>query len=189
MEGVRFLNLEYLFLIIYEWLKDPAVPEGDIRLFLETVSPYATALVLLFAVGTVYSMIRLRQIRGEEKDYYDSHAEGASTTSGVALRNEKWERVERHMKSTNPNDWRLAILEADIMLDEMLSVLQYSGETMADKLKSVERSDFLTIDKAWEAHKVRNVIAHEGADFLLSDREAKRVIDLYREVFEEFHFV
>jgi hypothetical protein len=46
-----------------------------------------------------------------------------------------------------------------------------------------------TLNQAWEAHKIRNAIAHQGADFLLSEREAKRVVSLYREVFQEFDYI
>jgi hypothetical protein len=103
--------------------------------------------------------------------------------------NKKWRRVQEHLESTSQSDWKLAILEADIMLDEMLEVMGYRGETMSDKLKSVEPSDFLTLNLAWEAHKIRNSIAHEGADFMIDHREAKRVIALYEQVFQEFEFI
>ena len=95
-----------------------------------------------------------------------------------------------HLESTNPSDWRLAILEADIMLEEMVSAMpNLHGENLGERLRAVEASDFTTIDKAWEAHKVRNQIAHQGADFLLSEREARRVLMLYRDVFNEFRFI
>ena len=103
--------------------------------------------------------------------------------------NKKWQRVQEHMESPSQSDWKLAILEADIMLDEMLDSVGYRGETMGDKLKSVEKSDFLTLDLAWEAHKIRNAIAHEGAEFTIDQREARRVISLYERVFQEFEFI
>ena len=81
------------------------------------------------------------------------------------------------------------ILEADVMLDEVMEGQGYHGATLADKLKLVEPSDFLTIESAWEAHRVRNEIAHAGGDFLLSEREAKRVVELYRQVFDEFRYI
>ncbi len=108
--------------------------------------------------------------------------------SNLSLRNERWERISGHIASDHPNDWRIAILEADVILDEILSKAGYTGDTVADKLKQVEKSDFLTIENAWEAHKVRNKIVHD-AEFVLSRREADRVLDLYRSVFEEFHFI
>jgi hypothetical protein len=103
--------------------------------------------------------------------------------------NPRWQSIETHIESQNENDWRLAIIDADIMLDELLDNLSVTGETIGDKLKRVEKSDFNTIDNAWEAHKVRNQIAHEGQNFLLTAREARRIIELYRSVFEEFKII
>jgi hypothetical protein len=103
--------------------------------------------------------------------------------------NTRWLRVSAHADSENQSDWRLAILEADIILGDMLDKMGYKGETIGDKLKSIEKSDFLSLDDAWAAHRVRNVIAHEGAEFVLTQREARRVIDLYKKVFEEFKFI
>jgi hypothetical protein len=42
------------------------------------------------------------------------------------------------------------------------------------------------LDEAWEAHRVRNQVAHEGSDFILSQREARRAVELYRKVFEAY---
>lgn len=103
--------------------------------------------------------------------------------------NPKWHKVQVHINSKNPGDWRLAILEADIILDEMLDKMGYHGATIGEKLKMVEPSDFNTINNAWEAHKIRNSIAHEGSDFLISEREANRVIALFKTVFEEFKYI
>ena len=103
--------------------------------------------------------------------------------------NPKWARVLNHLESQNEGEWRLSIIEADIMLDELLSVMGLQGETIGDKLKSVEKSDFNTLDLAWEAHKIRNKIAHDGADFGLTQREARRVVSLYEAVFKEFSFI
>lgn len=102
---------------------------------------------------------------------------------------DRWNNVIAHIESEHPSDWRLAIIEADVMLAELLDKLNLNGDTMGDKLKSVERSDFITLDDAWEAHKIRNQIAHEGSEFLFNQREARRVIDLYRKVFEEFFMI
>ena len=80
-------------------------------------------------------------------------------------------------------------MEADILLDELLDAMKYRGESIGEKLKKIELSDFTTLDLAWEAHRIRNQVAHEGSEFLLSDREARRVIKLYEEVFKEFQYI
>jgi len=82
------------------------------------------------------------------------------------------------------------VLEADIILGEMLEKMGYiKGETIGDKLKTIEQSDFNSLDQAWEAHRIRNMIAHGGSDYILTEREAKRVIGLYEQVFKEFRYV
>jgi hypothetical protein len=93
------------------------------------------------------------------------------------------------LNSENESDWRLAVLEADLILEDMLEKIGYPGATIGDKLKGIERSDFNTIDQAWEAHRTRNLIAHEGGDFRITNREARRVVGLYEQVFKEFHFI
>lgn len=107
----------------------------------------------------------------------------------VVVENPKWKLVEEHINSTDASKWRIAILEADIILSDLLESLQLHGESIGDKLKTVEPSDFVHLDQAWEAHKIRNAIAHQGADFLLTQREAKRVVKLYESVFEEFKII
>ena len=103
-------------------------------------------------------------------------------------KNERWVRVLEGLDSFNESDWRRAILEADTILDEMTEKMQYPGETLGERLKAVDPANWKTLPQAWEAHKVRNKIAHEG-DFVLTKREARRVIDLFREVFEEFEYI
>ncbi len=150
----------------------------------------STVLVLFFATGIVYATIRLTQLRTDEKKKMkEAEAAASPVTEKGEPRNIKWERVAKHINSDNPNDWRLAILEADIILGELLDIMGYHGDTLGDQLKSVERSDFTTIDNAWEAHKTRNQIAHEGSDFLITQREAKRIVSLYKTVFEEFRYI
>jgi len=153
----------------------------------------ATLICVLLATGIAYCTVRLNQIRAEEAKIYEAGPDDgpAGTPEGAMKkhRNDKWQRVEQLVGSENPSDWRLAIIEADILLDEMLSRMPYPGETISDKLKGIEKSDFTTIESAWEAHKARNQIVHAGSDFVLTEREARRIVNLYREVFEEFYFI
>lgn len=135
--------------------------------------------------GLWHATSRTRKLR---KGLLDSMAlfEKKMTDEALSDKNSRWEHVLTLASSDSPGDWRTAIIEADIMLDEFLTSMGHHGDTLGDKLKGVEASDFRTIDLAWEGHKIRNRIAHHGSDFILTERETKRVIDLYRQVFEEF---
>jgi hypothetical protein len=163
-------------------------PLGDLPGIWGDVTPYLIFISLVLLTGIIYSTIRLWQIRRHETAVLRAieHPIAAGSSTGAHLR---WSSIVEQASSDNPADWRLAILEADIMLDELLDVQGYHGDTTGEKMKQVERSDFNTIDAAWEAHKLRNEIAHQGSARNLNQREVRRAIDLYEKVFREFSFI
>lgn len=143
---------------------------------------------LIFAIGAIYSFLQFKKIREGEREAI-AMLEAKLIEDETGGKNERWERILSLVSSENPGDWRAAIIDADVMLDELMRGMSYHGDSLGDMLKSVEKSDFQTLDLAWEAHKVRNRIAHHGSDFILTHREAKRIIDLYRQVFQEFDLI
>jgi len=188
MNTINFLNLEHLFLLVYQLFTrqyESGLPEKLVA-WAHTVQILSTVFSLLLMLGIAYAAIRTHQIWREYEE--EKHREERAFDAKAAG-NPRWEKIMEHAASGNPNDWRQAILGADVMLNDLLDSLGYVGEGIGEKLKTVERGDFPTLDLAWEAHKVRNQIAHEGSDFLLTQREAKRTVDLYRRVFESFRFI
>jgi len=93
--------------------------------------------------------------------------------------------VFTHVQSDNPNDWKLAIIEADIILDQTLIERGYVGGSLGERLKHITATQLGSIRDAWDAHMVRNRIAHQGADFVLTKRVAEETIAQYRRVFNE----
>lgn len=146
--------------------------------------------IVILIVGIVVSIERIKAIRAKEEEMLTAKIEPAYTNDKAdpALTN-RWQHVQKLIGSENENDWRQAIIEADIMLELLLEKQGYQGNSIGEKLKRVERADFVTLDDAWEAHKVRNSIAHDGVQFAISHREAKRVIYLFKKVFEEFYYI
>lgn len=101
----------------------------------------------------------------------------------------RWIQIQNHIASHNQSDWRVAILEADILLYDMLNQMGYPGDSVGEMLKQADPSSFITLQDAWGAHRIRNTIAHEGANYELTRGEAERAIRLYQRVFEEFYFI
>jgi hypothetical protein len=138
----------------------------------------------------IYSRMKLHNIEKEEEKLYGKEASASVFASREEFPlNDKWTKVIEHLNSNNSSDWRLAIIEADIMLDELLTSLGYHGDSIGDKLKAVEPGDMKSLQLAWEAHLVRNRIAHSGSDFELNEREAKRIVALFETVFKEYQII
>ncbi len=105
------------------------------------------------------------------------------------LRNPKWERIEAHAKSGNNSELRMAIIEADIMLFDVLKQSGFPGNTLGEILKNTDKSKLATIDYAWSSHRVRNELAHQGADYVLGRSTAEEALEGYRRVFTELDLI
>ena len=145
---------------------------------------------LLFLIMIVFCVEELKRIRKKEELLYDTKTEPAyqESAAGDPALSHRWENVTMHIDSPNQNDWKQAIIEADMILDDILTAMGYRGESVGEKLKRVVKGDMQTLDEAWEAHKVRNQIAHE-VGFTLTHHDAKHTINRYRKVFEEFYYI
>ena len=141
---------------------------------------YVLSVVGLIAI--VYIIIRLFELRRREEAYYSTVITAPGATGGV---NPRWQHIESLINATNPSHWREAIIEADIMLDDALARRGYVGDGVGEKLKAVEAGDLETLQDAWDVHKVRNQIAHEGSTFNLSETLARRTIARYESIFRE----
>lgn len=156
------------------------------------------ALAFILFVMSLYIRIKLELYEHEEfhkRDAkyhkHDSHAGGAEHGEHApeGQKNARWEEVVRLGSSPSESDWRRAIMEADIILGNMLEHLGYRGQSIGDKLKDANPLQFTTLDLAWKAHKVRNDIAHAGEGYHLSERDTAATLDFYRRVFEEFDYI
>ena len=148
----------------------------------------ALAFSLPFLAVAIYCSMRVFLLRQHERRMFHA-AQHSVVARDIPKTQLRWSHVLEEARGGAEQSWRLAILEADIMLNEILDVQGYKGETMADKMKQVDRAKFNSIDAAWEAHKVRNAIAHEGTAHVLDQREVRRVISLYERVFKEFGYI
>lgn len=101
----------------------------------------------------------------------------------------RWEVVLDHISSNNASDWRLAIIEADLILDELAFNTGFAGSTLGERLNNADKGVFQTLDDAKEAHGVRNRIAHMGSEFDMTHREAQQAISRYENVFREFDYI
>jgi len=143
----------------------------------------------LFIIGIIYSYIRIGQLSEiEAKKLVDAEAAWRERYSG-APKHPRWEQVQAYVRSDNPNDWKQAVIEADIMLGEVLHEMGHGGLTIAEQLKSASNSSFSTIQDAWDAHKIRNRIAHEGVNFNLTQNIAKEAVYKFQRVFEELRAI
>ena len=88
----------------------------------------------------------------------------------------KRQEIERLVSGENEYELKHAVMEADKLVDHVLKLKGYSGETFADRLRSAQQYiDQNTYQALWEGHKIRNALAHEH-DTRISKEELKNAI-------------
>lgn len=146
---------------------------------------FSVILLILYVYASIrknlYTELQTQVLRDAERLYDEQYR-------GVA-RSSRLQDVFTHADSDNPNDWKLAIIEADIILDDTLKQRGYPGASLGERLKQISPQQLTSLQDAWEAHKIRNRIAHDGADFILTKRIAQETIARYQRVFNEFGIV
>lgn len=191
-----FLNVEFIF----SWLTSTF---GFIfsPSFVGFLQFLASILIIIGITVILYCLVRLNEIKQEDKKAkqkasmpltevpLNSHSGGSLLENlpgaGPRPKNETWEHIRGKLLSDSPSDWRLAIIEADIYMDRLFDSKGFPGDTIGDKLKKMSEGDLPSLQVAWEAHKVRNRIAHEGASFSLTMPEARRILSYYEIVFRD----
>ncbi len=156
---------------------------------LQYMTYFFAIIALILACMIFFSYIRWKEELKTAKKKYNDAYKSPATVEPPKYKHPRWATVLAHAESLNQPEWRLAILEADTMLAELLDKRGYRGLSIGEQLKSADPERFKTLQDAWDAHRVRNQIAHEGSAFNLTERETRRVIALYERVFKEFDFI
>lgn len=163
---------------------------GTLETWWTVYSIIGMLLAFLFFAGYIYAKIRYGQLGEiEQAALRSAEAAWANKHAKPDSRNARWDIIQKRVSENNPESWRIAIIEADIMLDETLTNAGYSGQSLGEKLKSANPQSFTTIRDAWDAHMVRNKIAHAGSDFILTQKVAQTTIVQFERVFREFGVV
>ena len=184
-----FLNLEYVFYKITQLLLK--IWDVIISIFTDEVLGAFIRFILVIAIIALVAFIiyTLMQIKKIENDESIKISDIKAPKDDRSVKNERWEKIKRLVESNNPAEWKVAIFEADSILEEMTQKMQIKGDTLGDRLKNAEPSDFQTLQNAWAAHKVRNNIAHQGGTFELSHKDAQEAIKNFEVVFQEFDYI
>lgn len=98
----------------------------------------------------------------------------------------RWGEIQKHLNSTKEAEWKFAVIEADSLVDYILKSSGYPGDTMGERLKNIDKTQIVTLDSLWEAHKIRNRLAHDP-NYFLRYGEAKRAVQLYEKTLKELN--
>ena len=103
---------------------------------------------------------------------------------GVKKTFKQWAKILKRLETENETEYKLAVIEADSLLDEVLKKMGIEGEVLGEKLKQIKPGILPNFEEICQAHKIRNNIVHDP-DYRLDLAEAKKVVSIYEQAFRE----
>ena len=145
------------------------------------VSGGISAIIL---AGIVYLVVKTNAIGMRIENY----SEAISKKSLIVPKKKmakQWDRIKKLVASDYDADYKLALLEADKIFDEVLKLAGLTGKDMAERMKSLNIEQLSNIEDAWWAHKLRNSMVHDTR-FKLSHGDAKKAVEIFERSLKEF---
>jgi hypothetical protein len=93
----------------------------------------------------------------------------------------RWEAIAKRLDSDSDAQYKIAVLEADKMTEEILKGIGYSGATVGEMLVSIKPSQLDHYAELEEAHEVRTNIV-DDPEFSISQEQARETLDKYEAV-------
>jgi len=101
---------------------------------------------------------------------------------GVKKTFKQWAKVLKRLETGKEADYKLAVIEADGLLNDILKKMGYKGETMAKILEQLDSTVLPDIEQIWEVHKIRNKVVHDP-DYELNLEQARKILGIYEKSF------
>ena len=133
----------------------------------------AFSLVLLALILIV--LFKLSRLRPETKPLADV----AQTLRGAVVSTSRiakqWEKIRQRLEAPVEAEWKIAVIDADMLVDDLLRRMGYAGSSLGDRLKSISSEQLSSIEAIWAGHKVRNKVVHDP-NMTFLHREAREAI-------------
>ena len=92
--------------------------------------------------------------------------------------------IENSLIKSNHQSYQMAVVEGDKLLDKAMMEMGISGKTMGERLKKCGKDKFSQLNAVWNAHKLRNQIAHESG-FKIEYHQARHALTIYKQALKD----
>lgn len=141
----------------------------------------------IISLGLIaFIVVVVRKISPFNKPRFPKKSEGVMGPARAVK--EPWQQVLKKLESENPADWNLAVIQADSIVDSILKEMGLPGDTMGDRMRTLDKGRLSSLDDLWEGHRIRNDIAH-SPDRTISKHRAVQAIGLFEKVLKEMGYI
>jgi hypothetical protein len=101
----------------------------------------------------------------------------------------RWDKITGRLSSGDVSQYKIAVLEADALVDDILAGIGYKGQNMGEKFDQMESTHLDSHHETLkDAHSVRNRIVQE-ADFSIDQQTAHNVLAVYEDFLKYLEYL
>jgi uncharacterized protein YutE (UPF0331/DUF86 family) len=100
----------------------------------------------------------------------------------------RWNKLMEKMDSNEQSKYKLAIIEADSMIDKLVNATGLPGNDLIEKLNTLKPAQMEEAEKLKEYHKIRNQIIHDPS-FEVSKETAMEILKFYEKFMVNYEFM
>jgi len=131
---------------------------------------------IFFALGVVYFLLNSSWLRYYfTEDVVEFIFWQAFGTKQIA---DKWKKIKRRLDSGSESEYKIAIIESEDFLLEMLDSKGFEGKSFEEIVGEASKSVLDNIDEVLQAHKIRNSIVY-NPDFSITLSETKNIVSIF----------
>ncbi len=139
-------------------------------------------LSLLFIIGIIFLLLKNSWLKFRFLEDFTEFF--IYRPFGVKKTFKQWLKITKRLETGREADYKLALIEVDSLLDEILNKIGYKGESLGEKLKQLDPNTLPNLEQVWQAHKVRNNVVHDP-DYSLTLEKAKNVMEIYEQALRD----
>lgn len=117
--------------------------------------------------------------------------EGVSSFRNVNLPirlEKKWQQIQDRLEKSDEANLKLAVIEADNFMDDVLKRMALEGKDMGERLEKLTTQQLKSLDDIWDAHRLRNLIVHQ-TNVSINQNQAKKAIESFEKALKELEVI
>ncbi len=156
-----------------------SAPSGPTFLIIKIIFIFISAIfigiVIYFVLNTNYLKYRILQDVSEFFSF---------KPYGIKSMVKPWEKILSRLELPDESEHKLAIIEADDVVDGILKRMGHHGANLSERLLHLSHATLPNINDLQQAHVVRNNVVHDP-NYRLTLDEAKRTLKIYEKALQD----
>jgi len=175
------MNFDYLYAL--EIIVDVAM-----NLYTSPFMSFVKFFLIIYTLVLILDLILLLILRGIGGDIRTGLRGIDMPIISKSKMQKNWKKIRQRVDSKNVSQFKVAILEADAIVDDILKKIGYAGNDMAERLEQIKPGQFDYLEELKNIHQIRNRIVHEE-DFVVDKKLTEETLDMYEKVLRYLEFI